>query len=618
MSSLAKLASFFDRRDRFRAGGLLLLMLLGAAFEALGIAAILPFIALIDNAEAADDYRPLRWLSRLSGLGPGREFLIWCGTLLILLYLIKGCYLGLLYALQHRFLIGRQVALSRRLLAAYVTSPYTFHLQRNSAELQTHLNSDVVLVFTEVLVPLCRLVIEALVALAIVLVLIIVRPALALQVIGILGGLSAAFYLAMHRRAAAYGELQHQRFVAMTQWVNQALGGVKEARLLGREMYFVESYARASAEYARATRFFRTASELPRLGIESITVVGMLALVVLLLARGRDVASLIPMLGVFALAAVRLMPSLNRMVGGVAALRFFGASIDAVYRDLRALREQAGEGPAPPGTQGGAGRPAGDALPFTSAIELQGVCYRYPGAHGPALREVSLTIPRGRAVAFVGSSGAGKSTLVDVILGLLTPVAGRVLVDGVDIQPHLPAWQRQIGYIPQAVYLLDDTLRRNVAFGLPDELIDDARVWDSLAAAQLADLARGLPAGLDTRLGERGVRLSGGQRQRIGIARALYHDPAVLVLDEATSAVDYETERDILRAIAGLSGDKTIITVAHRLSAVRHCDTIFLLRAGRVTAAAPYDELLATSPEFRCQVRVGGADARAATDEATR
>jgi len=234
---------------------------------------------------------------------------------------------------------------------------------------------------------------------------------------------------------------------------------------------------------------------------------------------------------------------------------------------------------------------------------LRHVSYRYPDAHELALRDISLTIPQGHMIAMVGPSGAGKTTLADILLGLLTPERGEVLVDGVDIHQDLPAWQRRIGYIPQSVYLLDDTLRRNVAFALPDELIDDRQVWSALRAAQLADLVGVLPEGLDTRLGERGVRLSGGQRQRVGIARALYHDPPVLMLDEATSAVDNETEHAIIQAIARLSGDKTVIIIAHRLSTVKGCATLVFLKEGQILAAAAYDALLATNREFQRMVR---------------
>jgi ATP-binding cassette subfamily C protein len=608
-----RLLHFFDRRDRLRALGLLALMLLGAAFEALGIAAVLPFVALIDDPQALERYAVLRRLYETSGLASTRTFLIWCGVALIAVYSFKALYLAGLAYLQYRFIVDAQVALSRRLLSAYLASPYAFHLQRNSAELQRVLNSDMLLVFNNVVVPTFRMLIELMVVAAVMVMLIVVAPAPALLAIAVLGGASVGFYAVIRKTTASFGKAQTIRFGEMIQWVNQALGGVKEAKVLGRERFFVDAYARSSAEYARAARFFGTAAELPRLGIESFAVVGMLLVIVLLLLREQDLRRLIPTFGLFALAAVRLMPSLNRIVAGVTAMRFFHASIDALYQDLTdlearppaALPDQPTPAVPPTAVPGGAR--------LARAIELRRVSFRYPGGHEPALDDVSLTIERGQSVAFVGPSGSGKSTLIDVMLGLLPATAGQILVDGVDIHDDLRAWQGQLGYVPQAVYLLDDTIRRNVAFALADEAIDDRRVWDALAAAQLADFVGGLPEGLDALVGEQGVRLSGGQRQRIGIARAIYHDPAVLVLDEATSAVDGETERAILRGIAPADSGRTVILIAHRLTTIEDCDALFVLKRGRLVASGPFAELLELSDDFRSLARTMDA-APEATD----
>jgi ATP-binding cassette subfamily C protein len=603
-----RLLHFFDRRDRLRALGLLALMSLGAAFEALGIAAVLPFVALLDDPQAVQRYAILRWLYRLSGLASSRVFLIWCGVGLIAVYSLKALYLAGLSYLQYRFIVQAQVALSRRLLSAYLASPYAFHLQRNSAELQRVLNSDVLLVFNNVLVPTFRMLIELMVVGAVMLMLLIVAPVPALLAIVVLGGTSVGFYAAIRKMTAAFGRAQTTRFGEMIQWVNQALGSVKEAKVLGRERFFVDAYARSSAEYARAARFFGTANELPRLGIESFAVVGMLLVIVLLLLREQDLQRLIPTFGLFALAAVRLMPSLNRIVAGVTALRFFRASIDALYQDLADLEARPAAAPAdqPAAMAARPAVPGGARL--ARAIEFRRVSFRYPGRHALALDDVSLTIERGQSVAFVGPSGSGKSTLIDVMLGLLPATAGQVRVDGVDIHDDLGTWQSQIGYVPQSVYLLDDTIRRNIAFALADELVDDRRVWDALAAAQLADLVGGLPERLDTLVGEQGVRLSGGQRQRIGIARAIYHDPAVLVLDEATSAIDSETEGAILREIASADRGRTVILIAHRHTTIERCDTIFLMKSGRLVASGSYAALLDASDDFRAMARAMDAE----------
>jgi len=285
--------------------------------------------------------------------------------------------------------------------------------------------------------------------------------------------------------------------------------------------------------------------------------------------QGKPMEALLPTLGLFAAAAFRIMPSVNRLLSAVQSMRFYLPVIDTLHSEFCLLNAAS--------TQ-----QRGQPLPFNDALVLDQLSFKYPTAETPALRGISLSIPRGASIGFIGGSGAGKSTLVDTILGLLTPDSGSIKINGVDIQTNLRGWQDQIGYVPQSIYLTDDTLRRNVAFGLPPDQIDEAAVWRAIKAAQLEQFVNELPQGLETQVGERGVRLSGGQRQRIGIARALYHDPAVLVLDEATSSLDTATEHDVMEAIRALRGEKTLIIVAHRLSTVEHCDRLFRLEQGAV------------------------------------
>ena len=302
--------------------------------------------------------------------------------------------------------------------------------------------------------------------------------------------------------------------------------------------------------------------------MELLAIVGLTTLVLTMLAQGREMPAIVSMLGLFAAASFRLMPSINRTLVAVQSFHYGLPAITTLHRELHsgALVAASSEPLAP----------------LSASIEAVNLTYTYPGAASPALTGVSLVVRKGEAVGLIGPSGCGKSTLVDVILGLLTPDAGAVLVDGVDIQQHLRGWQNQIGYVPQSVYLTDDTFTRNIAFGLPDDRIDPGAVRRAVEAAQLQDLVDSLPDGLDTLVGERGVRLSGGQRQRIGIARALYHDPAVIVLDEATSALDTVTEHGVMQAVQALQGRKTVLIVAHRLSTVEYCDRVHRLTHGRV------------------------------------
>jgi ABC-type multidrug transport system fused ATPase/permease subunit len=349
------------------------------------------------------------------------------------------------------------------------------------------------------------------------------------------------------------------------------LGGAKDVKLLGREQSFLKQYAQHNDSSALIWERQTTLQALPRLLLELLAMAGLVALVLIMLGQGKAIGDLIPVLGLFAAAAFRLMPSVNRVLTSAQSLRFLQPVTNKLALELNMFRSQ--KPTAENGTP----------LNFKNELKLEQVGYIYEGAPSAALSEVSFSIATGTSVGFVGGSGAGKSTLIDVVLGLLTPTAGKVTVDGTDIQQGLRDWMNRIGYVPQNIYLTDDSLRRNVAFGISADQIDEDSVWRAIRSAQLETFVQQLPQGLDTIVGERGIRLSGGQRQRIGIARALYHDPEVLVLDEATSSLDTATERGVMEAVRALHGHKTILIVAHRLSTVEHCDTIIRLEQGRVT-----------------------------------
>jgi ABC-type multidrug transport system fused ATPase/permease subunit len=355
------------------------------------------------------------------------------------------------------------------------------------------------------------------------------------------------------------------------QRLQEGLGGAKDVKLLGRESDFLAQYRLHNAGSAQLIQRQATLQALPRLWLELLAVSGLAALVLVMIGQGKPLEALLPTLGLFTAAAFRLMPSVNRVIATVQNVRFSLPVINAMHSEFALLDATIVPESAQP-------------FPFRSALVLDQINFQYPSADAQALCNVSLVIPQGSSVGFIGGSGAGKSTLVDIILGLFTPCSGIVKVDGTDIQTNLRGWQDQIGYVPQSIYLTDDTLRRNVAFGLPADQIDEAAVWRAIRAAQLEQFVNDSPQGLDTLVGERGIRLSGGQLQRIGIARALYHDPPVLVLDEATSSLDTATEHDVMRAVRALHGNKTLLIVSHRLSTVEHCDHLFRLEQGRLVA----------------------------------
>jgi ATP-binding cassette, subfamily B, bacterial PglK len=383
-------------------------------------------------------------------------------------------------------------------------------------------------------------------------------------------GLAAwMFSLATRGRVGRWGLARQHHEGVRLQRLQEALGGAKDVMLLGREAEFLKQYEVHNSASAALAQRQATVVQLPRLWIELLAVLALVIVVFTMLAQGRELTTLVPTLGLFAIAGFRLMPSVNRVLMAAQGFRYGRPTIDILHDEL--------ERAVPQNRQSG-----GAATEFRRELRLSGVGYTYPAAGVPALEDASIVITPGEAVGIVGPSGAGKSTLVDVCLGLLTPTVGTVTLDGADIRQDLRAWQDQIGYVPQSVYLSDDTLKRNIAFGLADEEIKEPAVWRAIQDAQLEEFVRALPNGLLTFVGERGTSLSGGQRQRVGIARALYHDPAVLVLDEATSALDTTTERGVLDAVSALHGRKTVLIVAHRFSTVAACDRIIRLQAGRV------------------------------------
>jgi ABC-type multidrug transport system fused ATPase/permease subunit len=379
-------------------------------------------------------------------------------------------------------------------------------------------------------------------------------------------------------RLIRWGHLAQHNNMLSYQHLLQGLNGAKDVKILGCEREFIEQFDAHRSMYVRMNMRQSFFGQVPRIWYELLAVAALCVLTAVLLWRGKTTQAMIPTLGLFAAAAFRMLPSVNRLAFALHSLRYSQATIDMIHSELQLGMPSI--------------VPAVSRLLFSRAIALEHVSYCYPGGHELAVDDVSIDIPHGAAVGIIGGSGAGKSTIVDILLGLLTPSRGHVFVDGVDISINIRGWQAQVGYVPQSIYLCDDTLRRNVAFGLPDEAIDDRAVALALKAAQLEDFVAGLPEGVQTLVGERGVRLSGGQRQRIGIARALYHDPPVLVLDEATSSLDTETETGVMEAVEKLHGTKTIVSVAHRLSTVANCDILYRLERGRISQVGSYAEVV--------------------------
>jgi ATP-binding cassette, subfamily B, bacterial PglK len=503
-------------------------------------------------------------------------------SFLVFVYLIKSGFLAFSIWKQTSFAYQLQQRISEQLFKSYLNQPYTFHLYKNSADLIRNATTEVTL-FTLVINALLLLITETMVLIGIASILIYIEPVGAIVVVSALVVAGLFFNRFTKNRVLRWGKARQYHDGLRIQHLQQGLGGVKEVKLYGREDDFLKQFSLHNYESARTNGNQVMIQQFPRLGLEFLAIFGLAMLVYVMTFSGVKLITIVPTLGLFAAAAFRLMPSANRLLGALQTLRFHSPVIDVLNKELSSnvILDNIS-----------AVSIHDNFKPFEREIQLKQVSYTYAGASKKALNNVSLTIVKGETIGVIGTSGSGKSTLIDILLGLLSPTKGSLLVDGHELGDDVRAWQSQIGYVPQSIYLTDDSLKNNIAFGLPTDKIDNASIMEALEAAQLADFIHQLPEGIETVVGERGVRLSGGQRQRIGIARALYHNPEVLVLDEATSALDSETEHDVMQAIYALHKTKTIIIVAHRLSTVEKCDKLFQLEIGKLIATGLPEDLL--------------------------
>jgi len=558
--------SLLTPRQRWHGVLLLIAMVFSALLEAASVGLVVPVVTLMMQGDVDQRY-PL--IYELLGGGTVRSAdLVLSGiVLLVVVFLIKALFLGALAYRQASFAFGLQASVSERLFRGYLLQPYLFHLQRNSAQLiRNAINETNQFTFGAIL-PGMVLLTETLVLVGLVVLLIGFEPVGALSVMLLGGGVGAAFYRLTKNRIRSWGEDRQVHEGLRIQYLQEGLGGAKEVKLLGRESYFLERYALHNAASARTGELQTTLQSIPRLMLEFLAVFSLAAVVLVAQASGRTSAELVPVFGLFSVAAFRLIPLVNRILVSVQSLRFSLPVLDILTRELDTC-----------------GAPVNQAeekkLSFQDRLLIQDIFFSYPKATQPTLRGVDVTILKGQTVGVVGESGAGKSTLVNLILGLLAPSSGQFTVDGQAVQAHLRGWQKNIGYVPQHIYLTDDSLRRNIAFGENDDDINEAALIRAVQAARLNEFVGSLPEGLNSQVGEGGIRLSGGQRQRVGIARALYSAPQVLVLDEATSALDHDTEQGVMEAVSALHGAITILIVAHRLSTVAGCDVVYRLRDG--------------------------------------
>ncbi len=588
--TVAKLLALLTPRERRRGLIVLCMMLLLAVLETAGVASVMPFLAILGNPEMVEANPALKWAFERGGFNSVDSFLFALGIGAFLLVVSSALFRIVTTYAMNRFVQMRRYSIGSRLLQVYLRQPYVFFLNRNSADLSKSILSEVDELVSKVIKPAIDLTAYGLVAGLLVVLLVAFDPMLALVVTLMIGGAYLVIYVGvrglLNRMGGDRVLANRERFTA----ASEAFGGIKDLKVLGREGAYVARFQDPAARFARYHSLAATLSAAPKYLIEAVGFGGLLALSLVLMSTRETLGEVLPLLGLYAFAGYRLLPAAQHIYAAASALRFGFPAVEAVYQDL-SQRPKTAQKPA--------GKQA--PLPLRQSIRFESVGFRYPGAERDALEGLDITIQARTSVAFVGETGAGKTTAVDLVLGLLEPTRGNILIDDQELVPgNLRRWQRSIGYVPQTIYLADASVSENIAFGLDRSEIDQEAVQRAARIANIHTfISSELPRGYDTEVGERGVRLSGGQRQRIGIARALYHDPALLVLDEATSALDSGTERAIMESVERLSGDKTILMIAHRMSTVKGCDKIIVLEGGRVRGVGRFEELKHSNEVFR-------------------
>lgn len=571
MELLKKFNYIFNTKQKIQSVFLCIGLFIGAGLELMGVSLIAQLVSIISNPETIHESTWMQWLYDKTGAASDRDFFLYVVVVLIGVYLFKNIYLMIMSYVKYTFIYNNQLRLSGRLIDCYLKKPYTYHLDKNSAEMIRSIMLDSERFF-QMLLTIFSVFAEVMVSALLCIYLLVVDWMITVSVVVILLVFSGIYLLIFHGRTKENGKISQFNDGKMHQAINQALGAVKDIKILHREKYFVDAFTKRGAKKYTAVRNNEVLGQIPAYLIETVCIGGILLVLVYKLFSGQDLSDMIPQLAAFAMAAFKLLPSVGKVDNYLNLVIFLKPSADLIYRDIKDTEDMLGFMLSDKTT-----------APLKSdGISVENVSYRYPNTERDVLSDVSFKIPDGKSVGLIGPSGAGKSTIADVILGILTPTKGRVMYADMNVHEHPIAWSKKLAYIPQAIFLADETIRSNVAFGIEEDEIEDEKVWQALKEAQLDEFVKSLPEGLDTMVGERGVRLSGGQRQRIGIARALYGDPEILVLDEATSALDSETESAVMEAIDRLQGRKTLIIIAHRLTTIANCQIVYKVEDGNI------------------------------------
>lgn len=574
-----KFNKVLNKKQKSRVVVLIFMILIGAVLETLGVSMIYPLIETVMMPEVFEQNAMIVWICNVLGYTSAEQFVTFMLLALIFIFIFKNLYLLLLYYVQHSFITNSQYRISRDLLKVYLNRPYEFYLNASTGDIMRTVYSDSTGIFN-LLLQCMQFITEFMVAIFLGTYLLIIDPVMTIVMGILLVGITLLSSAFLKPRISRIGEESRQQQSKMYKTIMQSINSVKDVKVYAKEDAFLGIYRKYGKRYYNLARDHEVLSSVPRLAIEAFSLSGVLAYMAVMMKLGQNVQTMVPQLSAFAVAAVRLLPSASRINTYLANIAYYRPTLDYVYANVelpKNVDERAAETKAVTET---------DKLKFHDCIKVEQLYYKYPNTDKYIFENARMQVPYGKSVGIMGPSGAGKTTVVDIMLGLLRVESGTITCDGVNVLEHYGQWLANIGYISQTINMVDDTIRANIAFGVDVDDIDDARVWQVLEEAQLADFVRNLPNGINTVIGERGVRISGGQRQRVGIARALYHDPEILILDEATSALDNDTEAAIMEAIENFHGRKTMLIIAHRLKTIENCDIIYKVENGKITESS--------------------------------
>ena len=571
---LQKVSYLFDRKQKRQIAGLALLILIGGLLETVGVSMLLPVVQAIMDPEQLMENELVGKVTDALHIETSRQLIILMLGALIALYVVKNAYLLFQTYVQNTFVTRNRNRMISRVMREFLNRPYEEYLGADIPTVFRLTDSDIPNAFQLILVMI-QMVTEIVVAGFLCIVLVVVSPVMSLFIFCIFLGMTLMITKVLKPRLNAIGHKNQQIQSRIAKWRIQSIYGLKDVKVLHREEFFVRNYYESGAIGADVARNYAVFNNLPRLLIETIFMASMLLFIMLYMLRGGNITVLIPQLSAFAVAGIRVMPGTNRINTYLSEIAYSQPCLDYLYENLTANMKMDVNGSVTGLARGGGAQTQEVRTHLQDKIVLDHITYAYPNTEKNIFTDAHMEVKKGQSVGIMGPSGAGKSTVVDILLGLLRVQAGTITCDGVNIFDNYADWLSKIGYIPQSIYLIDESIRDNIAFGIDGDKIDDRRIWEVLEEAQLKEFVEELPEGLDTTIGDRGVRISGGQRQRLGIARALYHDPEILVFDEATSALDSDTEKAVMDAINSFHGRKTMVIIAHRLNTIAKCDVIY-------------------------------------------